>query len=274
MTSFTNMRLVAPSLFFGGYRRAVYLDSDIRVCGSALPLFEIDLAGRMMSAVEDCGFCRDMRVLGKPWHEHISSMGVDASGTYFNAGMLVIDIEAWKALDLEGLTARFREQHRNAAFEDQDFINWVVAGRAIEISPRWNFQTHYFDLGITRAIDPVVFHYLDILKPWRDPEWCYDPGHVRDYLRLFSASPWPDFVPRELLPGWRDFPARMIGRHPVKRAHPDEVYQRHAANVLRDRPARKQRVIERVASAADSGRYADLAREDGRLLAARLRALL
>jgi hypothetical protein len=213
-----------------------------------------------------------MEIGSLPMRQYREAVGLDPDRLYINSGVIVFDVERWLSAQMPEGHSKFH-QSRASVFADQDYVNWMAAQRLLELSPQWNFQTHYFDLDIEAAVRPRIFHYLDIVKPWRDPEWPYGLSHARRFHRVFADSPWPDVVPSRQLPGLRGALARRFARDalPPHRTHPPDVYARHVARTIEDRAVRRRIVIDRFAAAAEAGRYADLSPAESQLMAKTLR---
>jgi lipopolysaccharide biosynthesis glycosyltransferase len=244
MSTASYARLFAADFWLASWDRALYLDSDVLIEGPLAPLFRLNLGGRLAALVEDCGFCRRDEEAAPARVQTLRQIGLDPTLVYFNAGVMLFDTAAWRALRVAQHLPAFKEvEHKLSGSVDQDFVNWVLGGAALQLSPRWNFQTHYLGLDLEPCIAPVITHYLDILKPWRDPEWgtVYDTTHQARFSRLLAT----DSV---FGPG----PAPAL----LERAHPDAVFATHVANVLHERPQVKSRVRERFI--AELPNYADL----------------
>jgi lipopolysaccharide biosynthesis glycosyltransferase len=255
-------RLAAPELWLAEYERAVYLDSDISIHGSLAPLFALDLRGAMAAMVEDCG-CY-LRGAGdqESWNAYRAALGLDPAAVYFNAGMMLMDLKAMRATRLWSRTEAFMAIHgAGIIFMDQDALNVLAAGQIAELSPRWNFMTHFLGLGLEAQMQPRIFHYADVLKPWRDPEWriLYGWQAPRHFARLFRGSPWAGYVPRGLyarwpLP-WQSRAAAQQAQH-SRRLTPEYV----AAHVAHYRAMAAQlrgSVGQGFREAAAAGRYID-----------------
>lgn len=206
MSPFSYARLAIADLWAPDYERLLYIDADTRIIGPLAPLFDLDLRGNTVGMVEDCGrYLRDATAM-PGWNEYRAELGLDPAAVYYNAGVLLIDTARWRAENcwrrlLDFIAAR----EGKLIFMDQDALNVICAGRVAELSPRWNFMTHYFGLGLEEAIQPRILHYADILKPWRDPEWRRLHG-VRDpraFAALLADTPWPKLVPTGWWGGWR-----------------------------------------------------------------------
>lgn len=238
-------RLFAAEHWLAGWERALYLDSDVRVTAPLSPLFGLEFGGALAAMAQDCGYCRRDAAAGAQREAMLRAIGLDPQAPYFNSGVMLIDLPAWRrAKPLRHLSGFKKAQSKLSGSVDQDFVNWVTKGGVLELSPRWNFQTHYLGLGLEAAFQPGVWHYLDILKPWRDPEWAelYDGAHAACFATRLAAD-------RLFGPGLAP-PMRQ-------RAHPDAVFAAHVANIRRERPGMKERVTARLL--ATLPRYADLA---------------
>lgn len=238
------IRLFAADRWLYRWQRAVYLDSDILLHGSLAPLFELDLGDNIAAMVEDCGFCRRDEEQTLSRAVMLRAIGLDPAKTYFNTGVTLFDVARWRAAGIVRQLAGFKNiQAQHSASVDQDFINWVLRGNILPLSPRWNFQTHYFGLGLEPLVAPRITHYLDILKPWRDPEWAlaYDTTHSQAYAAHLAL----DSV---FGPG--------AGAHLSRRTYPDEVFKTHVAHVLAERDRARALVYSRFK--AQAAGYADL----------------
>ena len=173
-------------LFFDRYlppevETVLFLDADILVRQSPSELFDLDLDGRTLAAVQDFGssaIALPRSVAG--WRD----MGLDGRLPAFNAGVLLIDREAWSAKRIEArcvdYLARFSTRIHNV---EQDCLNATNAGDWHELHPRWNYQAILeWDFGGDLATafafidnenlekarsDPAIVHFAGELKPWK-----------------------------------------------------------------------------------------------------------
>ena len=151
--------------------RVLYLDADLIVRCSLDGLWRTDLGGAPVGAVAD------------PWMATIGPMRAEFPQGYFNAGVLLIDLDRWRE---ERVAERFVEdiRRRQSAGEDplshcsdQTPLNEVLRGCWRPLSPRWNFTTYHTsrladELAIPAetfagiASDPAIVHFLGSHKPW------------------------------------------------------------------------------------------------------------
>lgn len=109
--------------------RVIYLDGDTLVRQDLGLLWATDLCGHMLAAVEDLSRSA-CKILGVSRFE------------YFNSGVLLMDLEAWRAERIHWKIAEYAEENAHKLrYVDQCSLNAVLAGRWLRLHPRWNVQT-------------------------------------------------------------------------------------------------------------------------------------
>jgi len=88
----TLYRLFAPDFLPANLKRVIYLDCDIVVRESLLGLWQTDLNGVLVGCVQNVTEPWFACVPQLPWKER----GLPPDAPYFNAGVLVIDTDAWR----------------------------------------------------------------------------------------------------------------------------------------------------------------------------------
>lgn len=160
LTNIVYARLLLDRLLPADARRVLYIDCDVLVRAPVEQLYDIDLEGRAIAAVRD--------VLGPIIFAGRDFAGnrdlFDIADSYFNAGVILIDLERWKARDLLGLIERFMADGTMARlYYDQDFLNIAFARDWLALPPVWNLmdphRTH-------EPLDPRIVHYTGESKPW------------------------------------------------------------------------------------------------------------
>lgn len=161
-------RLMLGRLLPAGWDRVIYLDTDTITRRPLAALWQADLRGNVIGAVQD-----DLvPTIGSPhgipaWRE----LGLAADLPYFNSGVMLIDVAAWRAEDLgERALAYLAEHPDDISLFDQDALNAVVAGRWLRLDPLWNSTVH--------RPQAAIRHYTGPGKPWADAavpdgEWFY-----------------------------------------------------------------------------------------------------
>jgi lipopolysaccharide biosynthesis glycosyltransferase len=189
-------RLFMGQLLEERYTRALYLDCDIAVWGPVSALFDLDLGGAPLAAIQDCNFVKQPTAEHQQrWCDYLASVEITDGRHYFNSGVLLADLDAWRARDMRGLMAGYIARHgARMTGMYQDTLNYIFQGEWAELSPRWNFQLLWSGFGLEQLVDARVFHYVDNFKPWHDLVFTWGREHVADFGGRFHSASWPEFV--------------------------------------------------------------------------------
>jgi lipopolysaccharide biosynthesis glycosyltransferase len=149
-------RLFIPHFLPESCSKAIYLDVDMIVRKDLSLLWHVDLQGRIIAGVLD----RAERV-STSWAgiANYKELGIPAESGYYNSGLLVLDLEQWRRLDLtEEIVSCIIQNKQYASFPDQYGLNVVFANKWYTLDPAWN--TYAFQ----EAKDPFVIHFIGV-KP-------------------------------------------------------------------------------------------------------------
>jgi lipopolysaccharide biosynthesis glycosyltransferase len=166
LTAASLLRLLLPSVL-EDIDRVVYLDCDLVVLNDIAALYDTDLSGFPLAA------CLDFWLTGSPpfappgwgadeWHKFLRGV-VRLSDTkaYFNAGVMVMDLERFRSASLIRAADEFLERtNYETPFVDQEALNHVVDGAFVRLDTRWNV------LAALGHSDPWIIHYAGPYKPW------------------------------------------------------------------------------------------------------------
>ena len=201
-------RLLVDRLLPETVHRVIYLDGDTIAVGSLRELWETDLQGNTLGAsvepTANRGRKRDLGLEGKP---------------YYNAGVLLIDLDRWKARKAAERVLEFYRAHGGRLFaNDQDAINGSLSEEILTLSPKWNFYNIFWYYSydalvrISRpapylsrevfedaARDPRIIHYLGEDRPWRQGN---THRYTEDFEKYLAMTPWKDW-PKET--GWETY---------------------------------------------------------------------
>jgi len=175
ITRATYGRLFIPEVLPGSVERALYLDCDVMARRSVGDLFFADMNENAALATYDVQSPFVSTVSAVPlWFD----AGRSADDPNFNAGVMLMDLAAWRSDDLSGEALRYLTDGRHHFAQDQEAINVVLAGRIGQMDPRWNQQAEIFwaehavtqpygsdFLALVRA-DPWIVHFSNSSKPW------------------------------------------------------------------------------------------------------------
>ncbi|GIM94385.1 glycosyltransferase family 8 protein [Paractinoplanes toevensis] len=165
--------LLIGELLPADWQRVIYLDSDTITRRPLNSLWNTDLRGSSLGAVRDDYVPTVSSPYGVPgWRE----LGLAADLPYFNSGVLLIDLDAWRRQRIGEKAVQYLTQHAgDIRLFDQDALNAVCAGRWHELDTPWNVTGYWRKperrTGRYRTIleDARIRHFAGYGKPW-DPD--------------------------------------------------------------------------------------------------------
>ncbi|MTH35750.1 glycosyltransferase [Paracoccus limosus] len=197
----TYMELFLGHALLGHYRRILVIDADILYeRGDPARLLNADMLGRAVAAVRDN---RQWRTPGRKTRE-FQKLGEPAH-PYFNAGVVMIDTQAFAAQNLPARAADFARSHLAGLGRDQALMNGILKGDWAEISPLWNWQFTTASAHLTSMADPCLIHFIGTRKPWLDSAQGVVPMRMRDAFGRVLAQHFPA-TPQVAQSGRRHWP--------------------------------------------------------------------
>lgn len=177
--------------------KVIYLDCDILAQDDIAKLWETDLQGRPLAAVPDFGIMAS----AKSWRQKKSIMPLKDGMLYFNSGVLLADLVAWREND-SGRSLRELAQQNNFPHHDQDTLNKYFLGKWVPLDLRWNVIPPVFNMFLkvllrscyrTRAAaairSPGLVHYAGGYKPW---EYRRYEGFNDEYYESLNQTAFHD----------------------------------------------------------------------------------
>lgn len=183
----TFFRLRLASLMID-YTKVIYIDPDTIVLKDLSNLFDIDIGPKYAGASVDLTYRlmikNGTRVPesfgGLKYDEYLHSIGLDSDSikNYFNAGVMLFNLQKIRSDNLEPKMIRLYNENRFNA-PDQDILNLCFGGFIKYIDERWNFITqpdhvmrdsHKKDYMLYKksSNNPYIIHYAGShLKPWK-----------------------------------------------------------------------------------------------------------
>lgn len=173
-------RISIPELFDESVEKVIYLDCDLIVKQDIQALWNFELDGYPVAAIEN-----------------ISSSTYKASGLkqcdYFNSGVMLINLKAWRERGIPEKVRQFKKNHPELiCTNDQCALNGVFKGQWKRLPAIWNMQSGLYRhspqvdrifKSETESVlwKPAIIHYIGWSKPWITP--CYHPleGEFRRY---------------------------------------------------------------------------------------------
>lgn len=152
----TFYRLFAAEILPGHIEKAVYLDSDMLAIRSVEELFRWDVKGPI-AAVDHM----------RPWHA--LRLWGEKCGTYFQGGVLVIPIAAWREQNFaQYFIDIMKKEWDRIDFVDQDVMNLAFPDQWNRLPVWFNIEeTAITTLPIELIRDNIrLVHYSGNTKPW------------------------------------------------------------------------------------------------------------
>lgn len=198
----TYLKLLVGECLPESVTKVIFLDADVVVCKNLLDLWNTSLNGMLLGAVADSRWqCKRMARLP------ILDANVFTDGAYFNAGVMVIDLAAWRAEDVYNQAVQCASRFRDYLYiVDQDLLNCVVKGDYFRLDPSWNLLELYgtayqrywnmvapavysSDILGRASQSPAIVHYSSFPKPWDGPYAAHDS---RLFLEYYSRTAWKE----------------------------------------------------------------------------------
>ncbi|KAH9853397.1 glycosyl transferase [Lenzites betulinus] len=157
--------------------RVLYLDADVLVRSDLRELWDTDLQGKPIAAAVDVGFPAG----------HTEG----PSASYFNAGVLLMDLAAIRARlgELNDIASAMK----GAKMQDQDALNVHFDGKWVPLSLRWNAQglgtyaAHRTPereaLAMDEMEDPKIVHFTGALHPTM-------AAVINPFVQPYTGKPW------------------------------------------------------------------------------------
>lgn len=181
----TYARLFIPSLLPDDVDKLLYLDCDSIIVDSFKQLWQEDISDYYCAAVQDCSNTSYMEALGIPRNEK-----------YYNAGVLLINLEKWREDNVENQFMEFLTDNQQRYYQhDQGVLNNIFKNKIKTVSPKYNLQGYFqfLDYNLSRKYacieieyysreimddarkNPVFLHFCaaDYFRPWKNPNHPY-----------------------------------------------------------------------------------------------------
>ncbi|HIB67266.1 MAG TPA: hypothetical protein EYO33_19715 [Phycisphaerales bacterium] len=186
------MHLVLPI----DVERVLYLDYDLLVLQDVSPLWEVNIEGYLGAMVEEPDPIRAQDDLEK-FAEGLG-MEFDRNLTYFNTGVIMVNVARWRASDMGAvLDEKFAAHRPHNCLFDQGEINLLFGNEFLPLPAEYNVvHAPTYDLVHREqlkavAVHPIVLHFAGpekVTKRWR---------------RLGEKSDFYDVLDRTDWKGWR-----------------------------------------------------------------------
>lgn len=106
----TYFRLLAGELLPSHVTKAIYLDAGVLVIGDLSVLWKMDLKGSLALAVPDA-YAKAFHLRRLSRVAFSEKLLLNLQTPYFNAGVIVMDVEGWRKADVGERAIRLLEDH-------------------------------------------------------------------------------------------------------------------------------------------------------------------
>lgn len=201
-------RLLTPELLLDA-GKILYLDCDTLVTDDVTELWDIPLGKANCAAVSE-----PVSAL------HKRNVGLAKDEPYYNSGVMLIDLDKWRA---ENIVPRFAECIRRhnglVPYVDQGCVNEVCRGDIVTLPARYNVHTLLYDFTYEEASAyrrepgvyareeieaakkyPVVVHFTSSFlsrRPWIEGS---EHPYTKEWERVQANTPWAGMPKRAYRP--------------------------------------------------------------------------
>ena len=200
-------RLLLDELLPKKIERILYLDGDTIVRGNLEDLWNTKMKDKSIAASIE------------PTIDRRRKNDLDLAGCpYFNAGVLLVDMNNWRKNKTGKEIIDFYKEHNGRLFaNDQDAINGSQKNKIKIISPKYNFYNIFYQYPynfLSKLCDyeyisyeiykdakenPAIIHYLGEERPWRIGN---KHKYKDDYLKYLNMTPWAN---QNMEQGWKTY---------------------------------------------------------------------
>lgn len=204
----TFLRLLIPAVLKDDLR-CVYLDGDVLVRKDPRPLHDADLFGNAVGAVRNRSIPFLCSLGGvSQWRE----LSLPGSAPYFNAGVLVLDLELWRKFSISERATQYLQSYGNeTSLADQTALNFAAVGHWLELDRGWNYVTYvayyFMQQPELEPTDPAIAHFAGKSKPWTAGT---QPMFSEEWHDFLVGSPWSDYKVPSPPRGARSWLGRQI----------------------------------------------------------------
>lgn len=194
------LRLLIPNLLSDSADKVIYLDGDLIVEEDLTKLWNIELTGYALGAVQNTTIPYVSWPMGIGKY---AELGLNPHTPYFNAGVLVMNLHHWRADGIAQKAMEYVTTYKDHLhLNDQEALNAVLRGAWKQLDSRWNQQPnifyftsfanfHYekFIKGDYEALvhRPYIIHFCNRHKPWHYN--CTHPFQHK-FISYLKESGW------------------------------------------------------------------------------------
>lgn len=220
----TYFRLLLPEVL-PDYRKLLYLDSDMIVCGDVAEVYATDVEGYLLAACKDAdtaGLYNGFEPHKKEYMDTV--LKIEKPYEYFQAGLILFNLDEFRKTYTVTQMMEFAMSYQWELL-DQDVLNYLAQGKTKFLNMAWNVMMDWRGQRIEKIISraphylfreymqarkaPKIIHYAGPDKPWHDPTndfsevfWKYarhTPYYETALMRMVQSAGYPQRKKSRLL---------------------------------------------------------------------------
>lgn len=190
MPSTTYQKLTMTGWLPPSVRRVIWLDCDLLILADLSSMWRVNMGTHLLMARQDPTVASVSAMFGVAAHREL---GLDGDAGYFNAGVMLIDLDGWRRERIGARSFEYLERFgEKVYFWDQEALNAALAGRWGELDACWNWHPALDRLAQRDAAEPRIVHFSGSRKPWT--KFGSGPYH-RPYYRQLDRTAWAGWRP-------------------------------------------------------------------------------
>ena len=171
--------------------RVPYLDTDTLIANSILPLFSLDMKGKVIGAITQ----------NYPYaKESIKRLNYDVNKGYLNFGVLLIDLKQWRENNVMKQSIDYCVKNiEHLSLFDQDALNVIFQDNKYELPLCYNiipanlnsdyyYTAEHLDEIKEAVYRPVIIHYASS-APWYMDEYQHPMCYLWDETNALLPQP-------------------------------------------------------------------------------------
>ncbi len=180
LSKVTYSRIFIPELLPLNVKKVLYLDVDLVALKDISTLYNIDLKDFSAGAIRDVMSKEILRIY---FDREVRD--------YFNAGVLLINLEKWRRKEITKKSLEFAQLNKKKIVRaDQDILNCLLKNDWLPLGGEFNVDLKRRKPSSEPEKNTVILHYSDKAKPW---QYIFYGKSRKYYWQYLQKTPWADF---------------------------------------------------------------------------------
>lgn len=179
------MKLFIPYFIPKHLEKVIFMDADMIMLEDPGTLWNIDLKGHVIAAVQD-QFIKEVGNWGGV--QNYKDFNLTADTKYYNGGLIVFDIQKWLSLDLTAKILKCTNENQEfASFGDQYGSNAILGNKWLVLDPLWN------RFAYSEEERPFIIHFTGRKPIYKTYEFNED--YKKIFFHYLNLTEWKNFKP-------------------------------------------------------------------------------